>query len=108
MLNEFNKFLEGKGLTIITNHDHLDSALKKNWDLLVEFLKEKIAEDYGGNPRPWLEMVGKSSYEDIEYKTRLFVLEGSPPKSYVIQTPTFIHGLDVRGKIQYRIEKSAL
>jgi hypothetical protein len=53
--------------------------------------KQIVAKHYCGyagtsegiNKRKWIELTGKSSYEDEKYEVNLFVLEGSPPKGYV-------------------------
>jgi hypothetical protein len=45
-----------------------------------------VEKKYGTNPgdRKWLVGVAPDSYSDKSYRTEVHVLEGSPPKGYVI------------------------
>ena len=54
---------------------------------LIEKAKEKVEKDYdphGLCKRQWLEATPPNSYRSKEYKVTVFVLEGSPPKGYII------------------------
>lgn len=52
----------------------------------IEKAKRKVEQAYGTVPgtREWLESSPIDSYEDDSYRVKLFVLEGSPCKGYVL------------------------
>ena len=46
---------------------------------------KKYSEQNGGNEgRRWLEATPEYSYNDDRYMVKIFVLEGSPPKGYIV------------------------
>jgi len=55
-------------------------------DKLIEKAKRLAEEWYGcsAGKRQWLEAEPPHSYGDPSYRVRLFVLEGSPPKGYIL------------------------
>jgi hypothetical protein len=64
----------------------------KNLDELEETAKELVKKwyGYGSNKRRWLVSIPENSYNSEDYLCRLSVLEGSPPKGYVLRTPHFV------------------
>ncbi len=52
----------------------------------VELAKRGVEQAYGARPgeRRWLVGLTPPSYEDTHYEVSLFVLEGSPPKGFVL------------------------
>ncbi|MCK9616157.1 MAG: hypothetical protein M0R48_11815 [Candidatus Omnitrophica bacterium] len=52
----------------------------------IEKAKRKVEQAYHTEPgqRAWLESSPLDSYEDESYRVKLFVLEGSPCKGYVL------------------------
>ncbi len=57
-----------------------------NLEERVEAAKRGVEHAYGAKPgeRRWLIGVTPPSYGDTEYEVSLFVLEGSPPKGFVL------------------------
>ena len=66
---------------------------------LIEKAKQRVSETYGGGiEREWLECSPKTSYGRSDYKVSLFVLQGSPPKGYVLADSCYgiVRGFGVR------------
>jgi hypothetical protein len=55
-------------------------------ETLVVKAKRLVERWYGCQPgdRRWLESQPPHSYSSSDYRVRLYVLEGSPPKGYVV------------------------
>ena len=53
---------------------------------LIERAKRLVEHWYNcrQGERPWLEAEPPYSYDNPEYKVKLLVLEGSPPKGYIL------------------------
>ena len=56
---------------------------EKVMDIFIEKAK-KLVERGEKVEREWLEAEPPNSYSSSDYRVRLFVLEGSPPKGYVL------------------------
>lgn len=67
---------------------------------LIEKAKAKCEENQAGNhKRAWLESTPPDSYQDPQYRVRLFVLQGSSPKGYVLSTPNWIKAFSCWGDL---------
>ena len=55
-------------------------------DVAIEKAKRKVEQAYHCSPsqRAWIESNPLDSYEDDTFRVKLFVLEGSPCKGYII------------------------
>jgi hypothetical protein len=51
---------------------------------LIEHAKHRVEQEFGGVKRDWLEAEPRHSYSSGGYKVKVFVLEGSPPKGYIL------------------------
>lgn len=59
----------------------------KKFEELVQKAKDTVVKNYGssGIGREWLSASPIDSYKNEDYRTTIHVLEGSPPKGYVIE-----------------------
>ncbi len=70
-----------------------------DYDAAVEWAKRRVARDWpDGSVRQWLEATPPDGYASDSYRCQLFVLEGSPPKGYVLRTPYFVAALSAEGR----------
>ena len=53
-------------------------------ELLIEKAKRRVELTYGGVKRKWLVAKPENSYDSNMYSVKLLVLEGSPPKGYIL------------------------
>ena len=56
---------------------------KEEVEILVRKAKKRV-EGRTSEGRKWLEASPENSYDSEDYKVKVFVLEGSPPKGYVL------------------------
>ena len=74
---------------------------KKSMENEISRAKRMLEVGYGGTEPRWLEAAPEHSFGKEEHMVRIFVLEGTPPKGYILADYTYglvktLRGTDLR------------